>query len=124
MEIFIKQAKVTYTEFPEDTVDYLARMYGTELPKVMALGQKDKQYAVPLNADGEMSAQAVYAIREEMACTLMDILIRRTGIGTLGHPGKEVISSVAQIAAKELGWSKTKMEQEIKSIARTLSLPE
>ena len=124
MEIFIKQAKVTYTEFPEHTIDYLARMYGTELPKVMSLAQKDKQYAASLNADGEMSAQVVYAIREEMACTLMDILIRRTGIGTLGHPGKEVISSVAQIAAKELGWSKTKMEQEIKSIAKTLSLPE
>ncbi len=36
MEMFIKQAKVTYSEFPEHTVDYLARMYGTELPKVMS----------------------------------------------------------------------------------------
>ncbi len=123
MEMFIKQAKLSFVEFPENTIDYLARMYGTELPKVMSLAQKDKQYAAPLNEDGEMSAQVVYAIREEMACTLMDILIRRTGIGTLGHPGDEVISSVAQIAAKELGWSKTKMEQEIESTAKTLLLP-
>ena len=98
-------------------------MYGTEFLQVMTLAQKDKQYSAPLNADGEMSAQVIYAIREETACTLMDILIRRTGIGTLGHPGDEVISSVAQIAAKELGWSKTKMEQEIESTAKTLLLP-
>ena len=123
MEIFIKQAKVTYTEFPEHTIDYLARMYGTELPKVMSLAQKDKQYAASLNTDGEISAQVVYAIREEMACTLMDVLIRRTGIGTLDHPGKEVIESIAQITAQELGWSKERTESEIETAVKTLSLP-
>lgn len=120
LEAFIEKAKAEFKDFPSHTVDYLDRMYGTALPQVMNLARSDKSLAAPLNADGEMSAQVVYAIREEMACTLMDILIRRTGIGTLGHPGDEVISSVAQIAAKELGWSKTKMEHEIESTAKTL----
>ncbi len=124
MEMFIKQAKATYTEFPEHTVDYLARMYGTELPKVMSLAQKDKQFTAPLNADGEMSAQVIYAIREEMACTLMDILIRRTGIGTLGYPGDEVVESIAGLASHELGWSQARAEKELEAVKKTIGLPE
>ena len=124
MEMFIKQAKLTYSAFPEHTMDYLARMYGTELPSVMSLAQKDKQYSAPLNSDGEMSAQAVYAIREEMACTLMDILIRRTGIGTLGHPGLTVLTSLAEIAARELKWNTTRTANEIAIADKALKLPD
>jgi glycerol-3-phosphate dehydrogenase len=124
MNIFIEKAKADYHDFPEHTVNYLARLYGTKLPQVMNLARSEAQYAAPLNADGEMSAQVVYAIREEMACTLMDILIRRTGIGTLGLPDKNVLETIAQIAARELGWSKTKMESEIETVAKALRLPE
>ncbi len=124
MEMFIKQAKLSFAEFPEHAVDYLARMYGTELPKVMSLAQKDKQHAAPLNADGEMSAQAVYAIREEMACTLMDILIRRMGIGTLGHPGLTVLARLAEIAARELKWNTTRTANEIAIADKALKLPD
>jgi glycerol-3-phosphate dehydrogenase len=123
MNEFIENAKAIYNDFPAHTVDYLARMYGTKLPQVMDIARSDKQYAVSLNADGEMPAQALYAIREEMACTLMDILIRRTGIGTLGHPGKDVLERTAQIAAGELDWEHGKMEYELEEADRALSPP-
>jgi glycerol-3-phosphate dehydrogenase len=124
LDAFIEKAKSDHNDFPAHTVDYLARMYGTKLFQVMCLARSDRSLAAPLNADGEMPAQVLYAIRDEMACTLMDILIRRTGIGTLGNPGITVLKRIAEIAAQELGWSTTKTKHEIETAERALSLPE
>jgi glycerol-3-phosphate dehydrogenase len=124
LDAFIGGAKSSYRDFSEHTVDYLARVYGTDLPVVMAIARNDKQYAVALDADGEMPAQVIYAIRQEMARTLTDILIRRTGIGTLGNPGYKVLEIIAEIAARELGWNKTRTEREIEITGKTLSLPQ
>jgi glycerol-3-phosphate dehydrogenase len=123
MEAFICDAKLSYREFSEAAIDYLARMYGTELPNVMGIARSDKALAAALNADGEMPAQALYAIRHEMARTLMDVLIRRTGIGTLGHPGKDVLEKVAGIAARELGWDRGRLDRELELADQALSLP-
>lgn len=120
---FVEAAKQSYREFPEATVDYLARIYGTALPKVMEIARSDKLFSVALNSEGEMLAQAVYAIRQEMARTLMDILIRRTGIGTLGNPGLSVLEKLAGIAAQELQWGTSRMDQELETAQRALSLP-
>lgn len=120
---FINQSKSCYGDYPEHTVDYLARIYGSELPQVMEIARRDPQYAVALNADGEMPAQVLYAIRNEMAIRLTDILLRRTGIGTLGHPGSEVLQTVAQIAARELKWSQARITQELDTAQKVLSVP-
>ena len=37
--------------------------------------------------------------------TLEDVVFRRTGIGTLGDPGADVIARIAAIMAAELRWS-------------------
>ena len=63
-------------------------------------------------------------MRHEMARTLSDIVMRRTGIGTLGNPGEDVLRKVAAVAAKELNWTAEKMEQEIKATVNLLKIPE
>lgn len=98
-------------------------MYGTALPQVMNLARSNKSLAIPLNTDGEMSAQVVYAIREELACTLMDILIRRTGIGTLGHPGEKALETIAEIAAKKLNWNRKRIALELEKASKSIRLP-
>ncbi len=123
MDAFIQKAKADYPDFPEHTVDYLARLYGTKLPQLMEIARRDKSLAAPLNADGEMSAQVVYAIRAEMANTLLDILIRRTGIGTLGHPENEILEKIAGIAARELGWDQNRIDLELETANQKLTLP-
>ncbi len=77
-----------------------------------------------LNEDGEILAQVVFAVRDEMARTLPDIVLRRTGIGTLGNPGEDVLRKVAQIAAKELQWSPERIEKEISDTVNMLKIPE
>ena len=66
----------------------------------------------------------MYAIRDEMAFSLTDILFRRTGFGTLGHPGKDVLKKIADVTAKELKWSDSKKKKEIKEAEDKLNLPE
>jgi len=105
-------------------LDYLARNYGTEYKDILKLAREDKVLAETLNDDGEILAEVVYAVREEMACTLSDIVMRRTGIGTLGNPGEDVLRKVAAVAAKELNWTGEKVEQEIKAIVDLLKIPE
>ncbi len=106
------------------TLDYLARCYGTDYPAIIKLAHENNDLAEQLNEDGEILAQVVYAVREEMAHTLADIVLRRTGIGTLGNPGEAVLRKVAQVAARELQWTPERMEQEIAGTISTLRLPQ
>ena len=120
---FIASSKATNSDFAESAVDYLARIYGTELNGVMDIARSDKKYAAVLNVDGEIPAQAIYAIEHEMARTLTDILIRRTGIGTLGNPGPAALESIAEIAARKLNWSTTRTDRELETALKALSVP-
>jgi glycerol-3-phosphate dehydrogenase len=121
---FIQKAKQDNKDFDEKTVDWLARHYGTDFGLVLDLARKDKALAEPLDADGELAAQVVHAVREEMALTLKDVILRRTGIGTLGNPGDEVIKKVAAIVARELGWDDARRAKEISLARETLTLPQ
>jgi len=114
IEKFLENCKKNNKDFNEKTIDYLARIYGTELNSVLTIAREDSSLAQPLSDDGEISAQVIYAIRNKMAVTLKDILFRRTGLGTLGHPGQDVLNKIAKLAAEELNWNSQKTEQEIK----------
>ncbi len=123
MEGWVAQIKRKYNDYPERTVDYLARIYGTEFEALMDIAAKQKEWAEPLNADGEMLAQVIYAIRREMALNLKDILFRRTGLGTLGHPGKEALKKIAETAAEELKWDSRRLEAELAEAEEKLKVP-
>jgi glycerol-3-phosphate dehydrogenase len=106
------------------TLDYLGRCYGTDYANIVKLANENKDFAETLNDDGEILAQVVYAVREEMARTLSDIVMRRTGIGTLGNPGENILRKVAAVAAKELQWTSGKTEREISETMKMLRIPE
>jgi glycerol-3-phosphate dehydrogenase len=123
MKRFVSEAVAGNADFRESTVRYLVMNYGTEYSRVLAIAREDKSLAVPLSADGEIGAEVVYAIRYEMAKTLTDILMRRTGLGTLGDPGDAVVKKIARIAAKELKWNEARVKKEIAAAKQTLAVP-
>ena len=90
---------------------------------LLAIIKENESYKKPLNSDGESLAQVIFAIRNEMALSLSDIMMRRTGIGQLGHPGKETLNKVAKLAAKELKWDSKKLEDEINQMEKIFHLP-
>ena len=123
LNVFLNEAKAQNNGFSPASLDYLARNYGTEYKEIIKLAMEDKVLSETLNEDGEILAEVVYAVRYEMARTLSDIVMRRSGIGTLGNPGENVLRKVAQIAAKELNWSSEIIEKEISDTVNLLKLP-
>jgi glycerol-3-phosphate dehydrogenase len=124
MNRFLKDLREKYFDFSANTVEYLGKNYGTESREVFGLARKNKKLAEPLTADGEILAEVLYAVKNEMARTLNDILFRRTGFGTLGNPGNDVIKKIAAIAARELMWSDSRLKSEMRAAKQALRLPQ
>ena len=123
LNFFMNEARAQDNGLSPATLEYLARNYGTEYREIAKLAREDQSLSETLNNDGEIQAQVVYAVRNEMARTLSDIVMRRTGIGTLGNPGEEVLRKVADVAARELRWDKEKTEKEIAAVVHLLKIP-
>ncbi len=122
MPSFLRSIAKEHRDFPEHTLSVLGAYYGTAFSKVLDLARTDRTLAEPLNADGEIGAQVLFGVREEMARTLKDILFRRTGLGTLGHPGAAVVEGAAEIAAEELNWDSARKEREIEGVREAYTL--
>ena len=120
---FIEEKTQQYSKYNSHQIEYLIRCYGTEIEYIMQLAESNSDLNQKLNADGELLAEVQFAIRNEMALTLSDIVFRRTGIGLLGYPSKEIIDKIASLAAKELGWTKEKTMQEISIVEKKFEIP-
>src|SRR5690606_246314 len=44
--------------------------------------------------------EVIYVVRTEMALKLADVILRRTGLGSAGHPGAETLHFAAQVMAR------------------------
>lgn len=64
-------------------------------------------------------AEVLYAVREEMAVTLADALLRRTEAGSRGYPGDDAVADALAVMGEELGWTPARCERERKALART-----
>jgi glycerol-3-phosphate dehydrogenase len=95
---------------------HLAHMLGARLP--LALKGARLTDLVPLNKSGDTPAQIAFALKEEMALTLEDMVMRRTGIGQFGQPSRAVVEKVAGQMATHLGWDDDKKAAEIAGLDR------
>ncbi|MBS1231273.1 MAG: Glycerol-3-phosphate dehydrogenase [Bacteroidetes bacterium] len=122
MKQFLIKQHLNYTDFSKLTVEYVSRNYGTDSKVVFQIARDDPRYAEIISHDGEILAEVVYAIKYESAKTLRDIMLRRTGTGTLGNPGKDIIKKITDIAAEMLNWDKNKIKDETASILKVYEL--
>jgi len=58
-------------------------------------------------------AQVAYAVTDEMALHLDDVIFRRTGLGTIGNPGDAGAETVRGFDGKAAGWSAEQKKKEI-----------
>ena len=101
-------------------IDHLTRMYGTRIDAMLAEAGNRPDLRQPLGITGDIGAQVLFAIREEMALTLSDVVTRRTGIGQLGRPAADVLSRTADIMAAELNWNAQRRNNEIETVTNSL----
>jgi len=120
---YLLNAKKENSDFNEKTVETLVKYYGNEFSDILDIARENSLYAEKINFDGEILAQVIFAVRKEQAFNLDDILLRRTGIGTLGNPGMQVLKNIAACAGRELNWTMQKRFNEINKILELLQIP-
>jgi glycerol-3-phosphate dehydrogenase len=59
-----------------------------------------------------------HAVRDEMAQTLSDVVIRRTGLGATGKPADSAINDVASRMQNALGWLEQRKSRELEALTR------
>jgi glycerol-3-phosphate dehydrogenase len=116
MKQYMIRQHLNYKDFSRNTVEYVSRNYGTESKIVFQIARDDLRYTEVVSHDGEILAEVVYAIKYESARTLKDIMLRRTGTGTLGNPGDDIIAKITAIAVEMLNWDKKRTEEEVASL--------
>ena len=87
--------------------EHLARLYGTEHERLLDLVEREPSLGARVSQrEGvlDIAAQVVFAVTDEGACTLSDIIDRRLVIGTVGQVSAAEIAAVAAVAAPLLGW--------------------
>jgi glycerol-3-phosphate dehydrogenase len=91
----------------EATALHLSQKFGTRAPGVLALTRTDPELSRSLVAGlPYLQAEVVYAIRQEMAQTIEDILARRLGLQMFDwRKSLEAAPVVGDLLAKELGWA-------------------
>jgi len=118
-EDFLLNAKDKYKDkFSSSIIDKLIKTYGTDFEAVLSLVMEEPLLGEVISGTNILKAQIIYAMREEMAIHLGDVMMRRTDMGSLEYPGKEIVQSVVNIMSIELGWNQDMMQQEIKMLKK------
>ena len=98
---------------------HLWTLYGTECREVTTIAGESPQLAAPL-APGEQTigAEIAWTARTEMVRHLADVVLRRTGLGSGGHPGATALAAAARLAAQALGWDAARTSTELALVER------
>ncbi len=100
---------------PSATANHLAHKYGTLATEVLKLIENDPTLAFPLlEGQTPIRAEVIYAVRNEMAMTVEDVLARRIGLQLFGwRLAIQAAPAVASLLARELGWSTRQTQSEL-----------
>jgi glycerol-3-phosphate dehydrogenase len=104
---------------PEVLSGRLLKLYGVRAAEVLKVGEDDPELLTPLSSivsveTALIGAEVIWALREEMAQTLSDVLLRRTMAGYGPRVGLDVADAAAQVAVKHLGWEDEHAEREVR----------
>ena len=113
----IETARALGLELTIATIRHLIARYAERTAHVIRLMHERPDLRSPLApSTPTLGAEVVYVIRQEMALRLTDILLRRTSVGALGHPGDEAVHECARIAAVELEWDAARTAEEVSAV--------
>src|SRR5712692_3545631 len=107
-------AEVASSGLARETLETLVMLYGRAYPRVIDLagnvpGGADR--LCPRNPD--IVAQLHLAVQDEMAVSLQDFLLRRTGIGTSRCQGTDCAEPIGRRMGQLLGWTPRRLEAEL-----------
>jgi glycerol-3-phosphate dehydrogenase len=89
-------------------------VYGGRAAAIVALAQTRSEWQAILGEGKSiLAAEVVFAVREEMALTLIDIVHRRLMTGLDADQGEASAKEIAGLAAGELGWNDAELRRQL-----------
>lgn len=103
---------------------HLITRYGSDANDIIALVAADPTMGEPLLTGLDyLKAEAIYAVRNEMATTLDDVLSRRTRARLqLAESSAAEAETVARLIAPELNWSEDEIHQQVRDYRSSIEL--
>jgi glycerol-3-phosphate dehydrogenase len=99
---------------PETISQRLLRIYGVRAAEILKLISAAPSLRKVFDEETQaVAAEVIYAFRNERARTLSDCLLRRTMVGLNSTCGFNAVEAAARIAGEHLGWSESRMLQEV-----------
>jgi glycerol-3-phosphate dehydrogenase len=96
------------------SVYHLFRLYGARAIEVLALIHESPDLAEPIAPNlPEIKAQIVYAVRSEMAHTLVDICHRRTTLAMQANYGLDALPALTTTLQTHCGWSEAECDRQL-----------
>src|SRR5262249_26100234 len=113
------------TGLARETLEALVTTYGRGYRRVVELAEKIAGGSEPLcPANADIVAQLHLAVSDELAVSLQDVLLRRTGIGTSPCQGLDCAESIAQRMATLLGWRPRRLQAELDAYRGHVAAPQ
>jgi glycerol-3-phosphate dehydrogenase len=99
-----------------ETMHALVLNHGSECGSVLSYIQRDPLWAEGLPGSTTIKAEVAYAVDEEKAQKLADVVFRRTDLGAGGYPGKPALRTCVDIMASKLGWNQERIKDELAEV--------
>ncbi|MGH8167816.1 MAG: glycerol-3-phosphate dehydrogenase C-terminal domain-containing protein, partial [Woeseiaceae bacterium] len=96
--------------------DRLRRVYGGRLNLIIELMRGASGPGSGSQHQDLLAAEVVFAIRHELARTLIDIQHRRTMTGLAPDLGASVARDIAKVAAAEFGWDDAETARQLQEL--------
>lgn len=101
-------------------MEHLVYTYGAQYPRVVDYVRADSRLGQTLGpATPVIAAEVVHAVREEMAQSLGDVMLRRTPLGSAGLPDDACLRACASVMAEEFGWGDARCRKEVETVHAT-----
>jgi len=103
----IQEAIAEYSSIiPIKVIDHLFAIYGARALEVLELTIDNPDLSETLSSDGlDIKAQIVFAVQQEFAHNLVDILRRRTTLAMKGEYGLNLLPEITIVLQKYCGWT-------------------
>ena len=107
---------------PVDARELLSTRYGTRAVRVARLIREHPDLGKPLSDRcPALGAEVIHAIREELALTVADFLVRRTAlVWRAPREAESAAPVVARLMAAELGWDQARERNELEGFVADL----
>ncbi|MEL0150018.1 MAG: glycerol-3-phosphate dehydrogenase C-terminal domain-containing protein, partial [Rhodobiaceae bacterium] len=116
---FMDEMRAAFPKFDTASIDLMSRLYGRLLPHMMAADIK----GLAALKDELLAARIAFAVSDEMAMTLEDIVLRRLIEGQIGALSSSQIDMIAAWLQTRLGHSDAEMKRQRKALDEKLKRP-